>query len=93
MRINCWFFRPKNDRGHPTQVTGNKLWRRSTEKQFWLYQLDGAGNAIRVLDEFLGGFKASACLYAGFAPQGNHFALVCNFNLYIVDPTGMFFIL
>lgn len=64
------------------QKTNKQLWRRSYQKQFYLFDVA----TEKVLPTFFDEFNpTSNCLYAGWSPTGAKLAAVCGFNLFYLN--------
>ena len=64
------------------QKTGKQLWRRSYQKQFYVFSVEQQKVVTSFFDNYNSGEK---CLYAGWAPTGAKLAAVCGFNLHYFD--------
>merc|ERR1719204_277047 len=67
------------------QKTNKQLWRRSYQKQFYVFSVAEQ----KVIETFFDEYNpTSNCLYAGWAPTGAKIAAVCGFNLFYLDPSA-----
>ena len=67
------------------QRTGKQLWRRSYQKEFYVFSVDKQEVVKTFFDTFNDPFNDEFCLYAGWAPTGAKLAAVCGFNLHYFD--------
>ena len=67
------------------QKTNKQLWRRSYQKQFYVFSVAEQKVIKTFFDEYN---PTSNCLYAGWAPTGAKIAAVCGFNLFYLDPSA-----